>query len=444
MFDLLTTALTNVAAFVFALGVIIFVHELGHLVVAKYFRVDAKVFSLGFGKRLWGFERGGTDYRVSLVPLGGYVQMSGEDPGAVGDDPGEFLNKPRWQRVLIYLAGPVMNIFLAIALIAIVFMIGIEVAAPPDLPAVVGTVRPESPAAEAGLTSGDEILSIDAEPVSSWDQVRFAFLTSPEKPLAVEYRRGEEVATTTVTPLKVPRYEFGDAGVFPNILPRIAGLFAGDPAEQAGFEVGDEVRAINGKPIAARDEFIDTLAASPGQALEIEVLRAGEPVHLVVTPEDREGRGWIGVSLSVLAYQRYGPVEAVTQSVRFNWDVTRQTFAVLGKILTGRLAAKGALSGPIEIGALAGAAARSGFPYLINLMGVISISIAILNLLPIPLLDGGQITVLLLESATRRDLSLKVKERINQVGFLLIVMLMVMVLYFDVVKNIPEGLLPGS
>lgn len=444
MLDMLNNAVTNVTAFVFALGVIIFVHEMGHLVVAKVFRVDAKVFSLGFGKRLWGFERGGTDYRVSLVPLGGYVQMSGEDPGVVGDDPGEFLNKPRWQRVLIYLAGPVMNIFLAIVLIAIVFMIGIEVAAPPDLPAVVGSVRPESPAADAGLTSGDEILSIDAKPMRSWDEVRFAFLTSPERRLAVEYRRGEEVLTTAVTPLKVPRYEFGDAGVFPNILPRIAGLVPGDPAERAGFQVGDEVRVINGKPIAARDEFVDTLAASPGQQLAIEILRGGTPVELMVTPEDRGGRGWIGVSLNVLAFQRYGPIEAVAQSARFNWDVTRQTFSVLGKILSGRLAAKGALSGPIEIGALAGAAARTGFPYLINLMGVISISIAILNLLPIPLLDGGQITVLAIESLARRDLSLRVKERINQVGFLLIVMLMAMVLYFDVVKNIPEGILPGS
>ena len=440
MFDLLT----NTAAFIVALGVIIFVHELGHLLAAKFFNVDAKVFSLGFGKRLWGFEHGGTDYRVALIPLGGYVQMSGEDPTEVGDDPREFLNKPRWQRIVIYLAGPAMNIVLAIALIAVVFMIGIEVSAPPDLPAVVGSVRPDSPAEEAGLESGDEIVAIGDQAVDFWDDVRFAFLTSPEKTLRVEYRRGEALFETTVTPIKVPRYEFGDAGVYPNILPRVAGLFEGDPAERAGFQVGDEVRAIDGRPLAARDELIQILAESPGRPLEVEVMRNGSSVVLSVTPEDRDGKGWIGISLSVLAFQRYGPAEAVVQSVRFNWDITRQTFAVLGKIFTGQLAAKSALSGPIEIAALTGAAARSGLPNLVNLMGVISISIAILNLLPIPVLDGGQITVLLIESLFRRDLSLKVKERINQFGFLLIVMLMVMVLYFDVVKNIPEGFLPGS
>ena len=149
----MTTFLINSAAFIFALGVIIFVHEFGHLLAAKLFRVHAHVFSLGFGKRLWGFERGGTDYRVALVPLGGYVQLSGEDPSEVGDDPSEFLNKPRWQRIIIYLAGPAMNIVLAIALVAVVFMVGIEVAAPPDLPSVVGNVRSGSPTDSAGCQS---------------------------------------------------------------------------------------------------------------------------------------------------------------------------------------------------------------------------------------------------------------------------------------------------
>ena len=438
------TVLTNAAAFIFALGVIIFVHEAGHLLMAKFFHMRVLTFSLGFGKRLWGFRRGGTDYRLSLVPLGGYVQLSGEDPGEVGDDPEEFLNRPRWQRILVYLAGPAMNVVLAVLLVAFVFMLGIEVAAPPDIPALVGSVRPESPAAEAGLMADDLIVAIDGDEISRWEDARFAFLTAPEKDLVVEFERQGSRQSVVVTPLKVPKYEFGDAGVFPKLLPRIAGLFPGDPAQTAGFEVGDEIRAVDGQPIASQGQFIEYVSERPGETVVVEVVRGEAPVTLSVVPRSEDGRGWIGVSLTVTTFQRFGPIEAVVQSVRFNIDVTRQTFAVIGKIFSGQLAAKSALSGPIQIAALSGAAARSGFRNLLHLMGLISISIAILNLLPIPILDGGQITILLFESLFRRDLSLTFKERINQVGFLLIVMLMVMVLYFDLIKVIPDGILPGS
>jgi regulator of sigma E protease len=159
-------------------------------------------------------------------------------------------------------------------------------------------------------------------------------------------------------------------------------------------------------------------------------------------PRDEGGKGRIGVAHGY--YQKLPPGAALVESVRYNWQISRQTLAVLGKIVTGQLAAKSALSGPIEIAALSGAAARTGLKHLVQLMGLISISIAILNLLPIPVLDGGQIAILLIEGVRRKDLSLRAKERINQVGFVFIVMLMVVVLYFDVVKNIPPGLLPGS
>ena len=440
----MTTFLINTAAFIFALGVIIFVHEGGHLLAAKFFKVHARVFSLGFGKRLWGFERGGTDYRVSLFPLGGYVQLSGEDPGEVGSDPGEFLNKPRWQRILIYLAGPAMNIVLAILLVAVVFMVGIEVAAPPELPSVVGSVRAGSPADRAGLAPGDVITAIGDEPVTRWEDVRFAILTSPGNPVEIEYQRLGERLSTTVVPDTVPKYEFGDAGVFPEMLPRVAALFPGDPAELAGLEVGDEVLAVDGRPLSGQRDFVDYLSARPGVSIEVEIQRGSDVLTLSVVPRDNEGRGWIGVSLSSTSFQRYGPLESVVQSCRFNWEVTRQTFSVLGKIFSGQLAAKSALSGPIQIAALSGAAARSGLRNLLHLMGLISISIAILNLMPVPVLDGGQIAVLLVESLFRRDLSLTLKERFNQVGFVLIIMLMVMVIYFDLRKVIPEGLLPGS
>ena len=436
--------LGNTLAFVFALGLIIFVHEGGHLIVAKLFNIRAVTFSLGFGKRLWGFRRGETEYQISLIPLGGYVQLSGEDPAEVSDDPREFLNRPRWERVLVYLAGPAMNVVLAVLLVAVVFMMGIEVPAPPRLPPVVGAVAPDSPAEAAGLVPGDRIVEIAGKEISEWAEVRFELMTAPERALPVRYRRGERLLETTITPAKVPRYEFGDAGVFPEMMPSIGGLFPGDPAEQAGFEVGDEVRRVDGRSVGSRGDFVDHIAAHPGEPVEVEVLRRAQPVILTVIPREKDGRGWIGVSLSSGSFQRYGPVKALVESVRFNAAVTVQTFSVLGRIVTGRLAAKSALAGPIQIAALSGAAARSGLNNLLHLMGLISISIAILNLLPIPVLDGGQIFILLIESVSRRDLSLRLKERINQVGFVMIVMLMVVVLYFDLVKSIPAGLLPGS
>jgi regulator of sigma E protease len=433
--------LSNVFAFVFALGVIIFVHEAGHLMVAKYFDTRVLTFSLGFGKRLWGFQRGETDYRVSLVPLGGYVRLGGEDPAEASDDPRDFLNKPRWQRILVYLAGPSMNIVLSIALIAVLFMVGIQVPMLQNIEPVVGVVQPGSAGEAAGVLSGDRVVAVDGEPVDNWERVQFALMTSPQRPVVLSIERGAARLDLEVVPVKVEKYEFGDAGLFPVYLPRVTQVFPDSPAAAAGFRVGDEIRRADGRPISDSPGFVEIIEQSGGRTIEVAVMRDGAELTLLVAPEGAAGEARIGIGLGVL--QRYGPVRALVESVRYNVDVARQTFAVIGKIVTGQLGAR-SISGPIEIAAMSGAAVRTGFRNLIYLMGIISISIALLNLLPIPMLDGGQIFVLLIESARQRDLSLVVKERIQQVGFYMIVMLMVVVLYFDLVKNLPDGLLPGS
>lgn len=433
--------LSNTLAFVFALGVIIFVHEAGHLIVAKLFDTRVLTFSLGFGKRLFGFERGETEYRVSLVPLGGYVRLGGENPDEITDDPREFLNKPRWQRVLVYLAGPAMNIILSVVLIAGLFMVGIEVPMLQNLDPIVGFVEESSPAADAGLLAGDRIVAIDNDAIDNWEEVQFALMTSPDHPVLLGVDRDGERFEASVTPRRVEKYEYGDAGLFPQYLPRITQVSSGSPAERARFRIGDEIRSVDGRPISGSAEFVEAIQQSAGVALEVGVLRDARHMTVTVTPEGEEGAALIGVGLGVM--QRYGPGRAVIESVRYNFNVAKQTFTVLGRIFSGHLGAR-SISGPIEIAAMSGAAVRSGFRNLIYLMGLISISIAILNLLPIPVLDGGQIFILLIESIRRRDLSLKVKERFQQVGFYGIVMLMVVVLYFDLVKNLPEGLLPGS
>lgn len=435
--------LTNVVAFIIALGVIIFVHEAGHLLVAKAFGVRVLAFSLGFGKRLLGFKRGETDYRVSLVPLGGYVRLGGENPDEVSDDPREFLNKPRWQRILVYVAGPAMNVVLAIGIMAALFMSGTSVTMSLDrIEPVVGTVLEGSPAEAAGLEAGDRLVSLQGEEVESYQDFVMGVSLAPEKPLALTFERGGERIATTLTPEKAQPMGYGDAGLLPRILPRVVQVYPETPAAAAGFEAGDELLAVDGRPLADQQDFVEYLEQHPGEEVAVTVRRAGQPVTLAVVPEDRDGVGKIGVGVGY--WVRYSMGEALAESVRFNWNVTTETLAVLGKIFTRQVSAKNAVSGPIDIASLSGQALRAGPKQLVYLMAIISISIAIFNLLPIPLLDGGQIFILLVETVRGRDLSLTLKERIQQVGFLLIIMLMAAVILMDISKQLPEGIFGGG
>lgn len=431
--------LSNILAFLFVVGVIIFVHELGHLLVAKAFGVRVLTFSLGFGRRIWGFKRAGTDYRVSVVPLGGYVSFAGQDPAEAQGQPGDYLSKPRWQRVLILLAGPLMNVVLAVALVAIVFMLGTDMVNQKDLSTEIGAVPDGSPAFTAGLRAGDRILSLDREEVTDWQQVSMMMLTSPERPVEVTYERQGQVFDTIVTPAKIPKYELGDAGLWPAGAPGVAGVVEDSPAAGAGFAYGDILRSVDGRPISTIEEFIGAVRPLAGQEAEIVVERAGEAIALRVVPQDVEGRGQIGIYPGLFHFQRHPPVEALVRAVRYNIDTTVQIFTFVGKIFERRISAASAVGGPIEIAVFSGAAARSGFKDLLLLMALISLNLFLLNMLPIPILDGGQIGILLIEGTLRRDLSLQLKERMIQVGLVVIVMLMAMALYFDLVKNLPNG-----
>lgn len=425
--------LTTIAAFLFSLGVIVFVHELGHHLVAKAFGVKVLTFSIGFGRRLWGFRHRGTDYRISLVPLGGYVRMGGELPEDQTGDPSEFLAKPRWQRVLVYLAGPAMNVVLAVTLIAGAFMAGVPMQALQDIPAVVGTVEPGSPAEAAGLLPDDRVVAVDGKPVALWADVAFAFATSAERPVVLDLDRGEERLSVTVTPTKVARDGSGEAGVYPKILVRIQEVVAGGPAEAAGFRRGDELLEIDGRKVQDVADFVPYVESHAGQPVQIAVRREEGIVTLEVVPALEDGVGRIGVSLGIFRRLQLG--EALVESVRFNADVVVKTVHILGKLFTREIAARSALSGPIEIADWAGQAAGRGLADLIYMMGFLSISIGLMNLLPIPVLDGGHITILLVESVIRRDLSLAVKEKVTQLGFFALLTLMAVVLYFDLAKR---------
>lgn len=434
--------LTNLLSVAFALGIIIVVHEAGHLLMAKTFSVRVLTFSVGFGKRLLGFNRGETDYRLSAIPLGGYVRLDGESPEDASGDPRQFMSKPRWQRALVFLAGPAMNVVLSIGLFTGLYWVGINAPNLPAIAPVIGALDPGSPGERAGLRRGDLILRINGEPARSWQEVSLALLTSPDKPVALEVRRGDRVFPVTVVPKRVPRDEVGDAGIFPVIRPQISEVLPGKPAAAAGLRAGDEVRAVDGRPITETLDFIAAIKKRPGRRVSIEVVRDGKPMIFTMVTAVEGGEGKIGVSLGF--FQRYPLGRALRESVRLNVQIVRETFQVLGKVFRREMPAKGALAGPIEIAGQTGAAVRADFKNLFYIIGFLSLSIAILNLMPIPILDGGQIVILLVEGVIRRDLSVRVKEVISQVGLVLILMLMAVVIWFDLSKNLPPGFLPGS
>lgn len=431
----ITAFASNGLALVVVLGVVIFVHEAGHMLVAKLFGVRVETFSLGFGKRLWGFRHGETDYRVSLIPLGGYVKMSGELPGEGEGDEADFNNKPRWQRFLIYLAGPAMNAVLAVLLIALVFMWGISVPALPDIPARVGFVQEDSSAAQAGIAPGDRILEVDGEPVEKWDRVQVLLMTASDRSVNLLLERDGERFEAAVTPQPIPEMSLNDtAGILPEELLSVTQVMEGDPAEAAGFQAGDRLEAVDGRPVTSAEDFIGYISERPGQEVAIDVLRNGQEMTLPVTPKDVGGLGRIGVGVGL--YQRYGPGQALVESVRHNIQIISQTGFVLKNIFTRRISAESALSGPIEIARISGGAARVGLRYLIYTMGLISISIGVLNLLPIPVLDGGQMVLLTVEGVIRRDLPEGIKNLINNIGFVLILLIMLTVIFFDLKKNL--------
>jgi len=427
---------TSILAFVFVLGVLIFVHELGHYVMARRIGVRVLTFSLGFGPKIFRFRRGDTDYCVSAIPLGGYVKMAGENPEderAGKDD--EFLSKSKWQRFQVLVAGPVMNILLAVVVLAVVLYQGAEVPAYEQHVPVVGNVLDESPASRSGIRPGDRILSVGDRTVGTWQQVFMAIVPKANREVPIVVLRDGREMTLRVTPVPQTKYEVGDIGVLPELYPQIRALTPGDPAAESGLQRGDLILAANGQAGITRERLIELIRANENTAMQFSIRRGADELEVSITPRRRGDVAVIGAELSPLELRTIepGPIQAVQMSLARNWEWTKLIVETLVGLFTRETSVR-QLMGPVAIAELSGGAARLGWVALFNLMAMISLNLGLLNLMPIPVLDGGHIVIMALEGLARRDFSVRVKEKLLLAGFVVLLMLMVTVVYNDLTR----------
>jgi regulator of sigma E protease len=438
--------LISVAAVTVLLGVMILAHEFGHFLIAKLFRVRVDIFSVGFGPRLWGMRRGPTDYRLSALPLGGYVKMAGDNPAEErAGAPDEFLSKPRWQRFLIALAGPVMNVLLAVAVVAALFMHGERQPVYMERPANVAGVLKDSAAAQAGIRPGDRLVRVNDARVKTWGDALFELMfTMPAKPVPVVVDRAGKRLAMTVPPARAPtaRSEFAVLG-YPAEPVIVGSVRSGMPAAQSGLKSGDVILAANSRPVLSSVQLAEDIQNSDGHPLDLLLRRDGRDMHLTIKPVfgdpgDGVKRWAIGIGFEPASvYQASGLGEALWRSYRFNLKLTAEiSYTVVG-LVEGKVSLK-QLAGPIGIAKQSGEAARRGLGDFLYVLAIISLNLGILNLLPIPILDGGHLLMLTVEGAMQHDLSVAVKERFAQVGLVFLVVIFAIVMYNDVLRLLPN------
>jgi regulator of sigma E protease len=438
--------LENILWLLVLIGVMINIHELGHFWAARYFDVKVEAFSFGFGTRLFGFRRGETDYRFSLIPLGGYVKMAGELASDANlEDPRSFLRKPRWQRLIIAFAGPFMNIVLAIGVLTGLFMVKYQKIADADMEAVIGHVTADSPAAKAGVMDGDKIVALDGKSNPTWEDVNLKELESAYRPMYLTIQRGDRRFETALTPILSERTGMGSAGWDERGRIQLSEVTPNLPAAKAGLKPGDLIRNVNGEPMHSQIKFHEITEKSAGKPIQIEYERNGEVHSVTVTPTyakvDGPARWMIGVlptpKFNFITTRLSFPA-ALNESLRQNGKNAMLIVNFLKGVIQRRMSPKN-ITGPIGIAQLSGEAAREGPSAFFVLMSVVSLNLAIFNLLPIPILDGGVILMLLVEMIMQRDLSLNVKEAVFKLGFICIMVIVAFVIYNDISKMLPSG-----
>jgi len=434
--------LIAVVSMAVVLGVMVFVHELGHFAAAKWFGVGVDVFSIGFGKRLIGFRRGDTDYRISALLLGGYVKMAGENPlESRSGAPEEFMSHPRWQRFVITIAGPAMNILLAVALLTGVFMVHYEHPVFLDAPAVIGWVLENSPAAKAGVEQGDRIARIDGTQNPTWEDVMLKVMVNSKQPLDVAIQRGNQVFEKQVQPQTDASDQNSVAGWLPDQPITVTELDPDMPAAKSGLKVGDDIVAVNGTPMRSLFSVIHLLQQNGSKPVDVSLVRGGQKLNLQVTPVLTEDNGQktyrLGFRSEPVRVDKLPFAQALNRSLEENKKYSLLIVDLVQKMLQRKVSIK-QMEGPIGIARASGDAARQpGWTPLLGLMAMISLNLGVFNLLPIPILDGGRLLELIIESVMRRDISIRIKERIYQTALVFILLFFVVVIYNDLLKAVP-------
>jgi regulator of sigma E protease len=429
--------LITVLSFAFVLGVLVFVHELGHFLAAKRLGIKVLKFQLGFNPTIFAFRRGDTEYSIGALPLGGYVKMAGENPDEPhSGGPEEFLSRTKWERFQVLIMGPVMNLGLAVILTFVVLYQGAEQLAFENQPVVVGAVKADSPAAKAGLQPGDRITAVAGRQVGTWDDFDLAVGMKPDREVAVSYLRDGHESSVTLTPKSAPdsRFEIGEIGIQPNVHPYIRSVSSGDPGDRAGLKAGDVVVSINGEPIIFSTSLKEAISKRPEQQITIDILRDGQPMTLQATPKRSGSTGLLGVGIGDATISiKPGLVGAARLSVQKNIQYSGMIFQTVWGLITRETSPK-QLMGPVAIAQLSGESAQLGWIALFGLMAQISLNLGLLNLLPIPVLDGGHIFIMAMEGVARRDFSSKLKEKMLLAGFVVLMTLMVTVIYNDLTR----------
>jgi regulator of sigma E protease len=447
-------AVTATVSFLLVLGIMVLIHEFGHFAVAKLCGVRVEVFSLGFGTRLFGVKWGDTDYRVSALPLGGYVKMSGETPGSeTTGDPGEFSSHPRWQRVLIAVAGPVANFILAFVLMAGLYMMHNEVELYLSRPAVLDVVPPTSAAGRAGLKSGDRIIRFDEERNPTWEKLgdRAVLDANSTVPVTVErtvdgQTKQFSTALLLSDPSKGQDFDITSLGLIPKEQDGpvvIQDVMPGDPAAKAGLQPGDGIISIDGQTVHGVLSMMAILDEYGNKPANLQIVRNGHQLAMTVQPV------WLDFGNSEPAGYRLGfsaapppftveqlPLgQAIRRSVSYNLRYSGYILDILHRLFTRHSAVMQQLSGPIGIARMTGEAAEMhGWEPIIGLTALISLNLGIMNLLPIPILDGGMILLLCIEGLLRRDLKQEFKERVYQVAFVMLILFFAIIMVNDVSK----------
>jgi len=439
--------IATIVQLLLVLGLMVLVHELGHFVVAKLCGVRVETFAIGFGKRVVGLRRGGTEYQINILPLGGYVKMAGEIPGEeTTGDPGELNNHPRWQRMLIAVAGPISNLALAFILMTGAYMLHNEVNEYISGPAVTDYISPGSPVARTGIHSGDTIVHFDSVENPTWDDVsqRAALNLNQTVPFSF-LDQGRRVDTSFFVASKEAPDDFipGTLGFVPKMQStpvKVSALLPGSPAERAGLKPGDQIVSIDALSVHSVPSLLAYMQDQKGKPAVLSVLRNGQTLTLNVTPQLTDADG---TSAYRLGFQPVFPPVKVEQlsfakSLAASWDFNKKNSLLIKDVLKGmfehHISVK-SLAGPIGIGQIVHqAAGMPGWMPLIGTMAMISINLGIFNLLPIPILDGGMIFFLLIESALGRDFPMQVKERVYQVAFVCLILFAAMVIFNDITK----------